>query len=72
MFELLQLGAFAEYLGEREQRGANDEERPNARAGCGDMDRDADVECLVISTDGIRVLTGGTTADILIRFDECP
>ncbi len=32
----------------------------------------AEVECLAISIDGIRIVTsGGDTPDILVRFDEC-
>jgi|GEM_PF-1999193 len=33
---------------------------------------DAQVECLVVSTDGIRVLTAGPSVpDLLVRFGEC-
>ena len=32
----------------------------------------AEIECLVVSADGVRIVTSGAdTPDILIRFDEC-
>ena len=32
----------------------------------------AEVECLVVSTDGVRIVTGGTsTPDVLVRFEGC-
>lgn len=31
----------------------------------------AEVECVVISTDGLRIVTSGDTPDILVRFEEC-
>jgi hypothetical protein len=37
-------------------------------AGAGHVD--AEVECLVVSTDGIRVVTAGATPDVLVRY-EC-
>lgn len=32
---------------------------------------DAEVECLVVSTDGVRVVTTGATPDVLVRFEDC-
>jgi hypothetical protein len=32
---------------------------------------DAEVECLVVSTDGVRVVTAGATPDVLVRFEGC-
>jgi hypothetical protein len=38
----------------------------------GGLDVAAEVECLVVSTDGLRVTTAGASVpDILVRFDEC-
>ena len=31
----------------------------------------AEIECLVVSTDGIRAVTTGETPDLLVRFDDC-
>ena len=31
----------------------------------------AELECLVVSTDGIRLVTAGSTPDILIGYDQC-
>lgn len=38
----------------------------------GGIDMQAQIDCLVVSTDGIRVLTAGSsTPDLLVRFGEC-
>ncbi len=31
----------------------------------------AEIECLVVSSDGIRAVTTGDTPDLLVRFDDC-
>jgi len=39
----------------------------------GIIDMEAQIDCLVVSTDGIRAVTADpSTPDILIRFDGCP
>lgn len=38
----------------------------------GGTDLEADIECIAVSTDGIRIVTHGSdTPDLLVRFDEC-
>jgi hypothetical protein len=32
---------------------------------------EAEVECVAVSADGIRMVTTGTTPDVLVRFEEC-
>jgi len=33
---------------------------------------DAEIECLAVSTDGLRIVTAGATPDVIVRFEDCP
>jgi hypothetical protein len=47
-------------------------DRATIRIGAPSGEVVAEVECLVVSTDGIRAVTSGAdTPDLLVRFDEC-
>lgn len=48
-------------------------QRPSFRVGKGDdVAVTAEIECLVVAVDGIRIVTAGQqTPDVLVRFDSC-